>query len=1023
MAQRASSIAAAGLLQEKLSEIVDLLGLDSAGGLIRSWSDFSGTTNRHIVRQAFETIGVNSVFGFTAPVVRTSKSFTPIVYLAIAEDTASAKELHRLVWSQGVVPHLLIATPAGLEVRRGLAPPPTQPTVISWSKIGTSTGELPVELTSLTAISLRSSIVWRDFAIDRASRVDKALLDGIVQLSHTVQQENLALERSVIHAVIGRFMYFYILLDRGIIDDQWVADLHSDHGTPLCPTVSAAMHAKDGYAVWPAAEVWALFDQIDAVMNGAIFPVTNAQRVAVGGDTLHLVHRVIRHGDQVGPGGRQLSFLDVSFGTLRTETISAIYELFLALESEDEKSDDGAFYTPPFLVDYVLDEIDRVKPFGRSSRVLDPAAGSGIFLVGAFRRMLERTLPEGKWTARHFMSSRKLLENGIFGIERNAQAANVCRFSLYLTLLDYISGFNIVALAKMARGTRVFPPLAENVLSRDVFEVPGEGPKAIGRFTHVVGNPPWGSFGDSASRTNEQRSEERQEKITQSMTAASQFNSTLDGKAFPVANKRLSELFIWKIKRDLLAPDGALGILISTRSFVSRSASAFPSAMASQFQLFGIANLSHFRYRLFAEARSPTIAVFALNSAPDPMDKVWVYAPLLSSQPIGEKGHLWSIIVNSSDVETHRLRDLTKTPDGWFDHLILRPLDRRYARHLQAWTDRTSQSLGDFLQHFGLRMLRGGSPQQTGLPSELLLKADYRQVLGLDGFGPGSYRHDQLSRHALSGHYAKLFSGNVLLIPRSMNDVVYVKEPVGFSSTFNAIYYTQREAGPGEQKLLAAMASYLMSDVAHYFYALVGKSWILDHARLEKHDLQTVPFPVKGTDDPALETLSNDDQTAITALIAERMGLDRSFVAAVQEYKNFRSGYEDSQLPASSLQAPSSAEIGRYKAMLDEQLSQAFGSKSETVVNIDEAAKSERFARIAVSVGRKGTQLASGAHALPQDSAGLGQFNPYSVITFYRAENIVAVTKPWTHVAWTIEQAFTDARGISAAILRSETAN
>ncbi|WP_245478551.1 DNA methyltransferase, partial [Mesorhizobium sp. M4B.F.Ca.ET.049.02.1.2] len=246
--------------------------------------------------------------------------------------------------------------------------------------------------------------------------------------------------------------------------------------------------------------------------------------------------------------------------------------------------------------------------------MLDPAAGSGIFLVGAYRRILERTLTNGPWTAKHFRSSRKLLEENIFGIERNPQAANVCRFSLYLTLLDYVKSADITTLARMARGNRVFPKLTNNISPRDVFSVSAQDADTIGRFTHVVGNPPWGSFGDTASRTNAKRSSDRQLKIAESMAAAIAYSETLDARVFPVANKRLSELFIWKIKQDLLAKGGVLGILISTRSFVSRSASAFPNAMASQFALVGIANLSHFRYRLFAEARSPTIAIFARNA-------------------------------------------------------------------------------------------------------------------------------------------------------------------------------------------------------------------------------------------------------------------------------------------------------------------------------------------------------------------------------------------------------------------------
>lgn len=1022
MAQQGSHAAQSALIADRLEQVVRLLGLDSAGGLVRSWEEFTASTNHHVVRQAFNAIGISSVFGFASKAYDGSAAYTPILYLALADDPIAAKKIHQLVWSQGVVPLLLVATPSGLEIRRGLAPPPEQPTKVSWDALTNASAGLPAELTSLTAVALCSSAVWRDFAVDRSSRVDKALLDGILSLSHSVEEGNTALDRSVVHAVIGRFLYLYILLDRRIIDEDWIAGLKDSDGSNLCPTIGKALKVSDAFAVWPAKEVWGLFDAIDNVMNGAIFPVSESQRAIVTDDSLHRIHRVIRHGDRISVGGRQLSFLDVSFSTLRTETISAIYELFLSLESDDQKSDDGAFYTPPFLVDYVLDETDRMSPFGKHSRVLDPAAGSGIFLVGAFRRILERSLPTGKWTARHFQLSRKLLEDRIFGIERNTQAANVCRFSLYLTLLDYMSGYGIFTLSKMASGERVFPPLTDNIISKDVFEVVPSGKRSIGRFTHVVGNPPWGTFGDSATRTNERRSDERQERIVASMTAAVEFHSSLDAAVFPVANKRLSELFIWKIKRDFLAAGGALGVLISTRSFVSRTAFAFPNAMAAQFSLVGIANLSHFRYRLFAEARSPTIAIFARNDEPDMMDKVWVYAPLLSSQPIGERGHLWSIIVNSAEVETHRLRDLVRTEDSWFEHLILRPLDRRYARHVKVWAaSRVEYSLRGFLEKNGLRMLRGGSPAQTGLPDSLLLKAgSYRQALGLNGLELGSYPHGEVERSSPRGKYARLFGGNILLIPRSMNDFIFVKRPIAFSSTFNAIYFEERQPQKTEQKFLSALSNYLTSDVARYFYALIGRTWIIDHARLEKGDLEAMPFPFYGTDDEALDVLLEGQQDKITVAVADRIGLDGSFVSAVIEYRDFRSGYEDSQLPAESLQSPSIDKVQRYQEMLIEQLTQSLGNMSNVSIQLDKITSNNHFVQAHVHISQRGRTVGDASIKIATSpSPRTGQFNPYSTVSYDASTNVISLVKPLTKVAWTIEQAYADARGISATILRS----
>jgi hypothetical protein len=496
----------------------------------------------------------------------------------------------------------------------------------------------------------------------------------------------------------------------------------------------------------------------------------------------------------------------------------------------------------------------------------------------------------------------------------------------------------------------------------------------------------------------------------------------LDANSYPVSNKRLSELFVWKVKRDLLTADGTLGILISTRSFVSRSASAFPSAVAAQFTLVGIANLSHFRYRLFAEARSPTIAIFARNIEPHPMNEVWMYSPLLSSQPIGEKGHLWSIIENAADVETHRLRYLVRSPESWFNYLILRPLDRRYARHLKAWTEQTRKSLGDFIAEAGLRMSRGGSPTQTGLPDYLLLKADYRNALGLDGFRFASYPHGELQQHDIKPRFKSLFSGSVLLIPRSMKEAVFVEAPIGFSSTFNAIYFAHHRAGDNEKRLLSAMAEFLMSDVAHYFYALVGKSWILDHARLEKHDLAAVPFPLDGVNDRELSTLLSGDQAAITALVALRMGLDDSFAESVKEYVDFRSGYEDSQLPSNSLQRPDSGKVDRYKNMLATQLAQVFGSNAETSVQLQSGRYDDYFAYLRIQLGRRAEGTEAVAMKFDPTSPQSGEFSPYSIINYDLYANVVKIIKPWTHVAWTLEQAFADARGVSAAVIRSGAA-
>ena len=66
----------------------------------------------------------------------------------------------------------------------------------------------------------------------------------------------------------------------------------------------------------------------------------------------------------------------------RAEALATAYEDRLVDELADERRERGAFYTPPSLVAWIL---DRALPGART--VLDPACGTGHFLVAAARRL------------------------------------------------------------------------------------------------------------------------------------------------------------------------------------------------------------------------------------------------------------------------------------------------------------------------------------------------------------------------------------------------------------------------------------------------------------------------------------------------------------------------------------------------------------------------------------------------------------------------------------------------------------
>ncbi|MFP3686152.1 hypothetical protein SB847_20845, partial [Bacillus sp. SIMBA_026] len=85
-----------------------------------------------------------------------------------------------------------------------------------------------------------------------------------------------------------------------------------------------------------ATKVWRVFDALDELLNGTIFPAAKEERHAFGNADIQLLRDCIKLGDTLTDDAIQLSFFYFDLSSLQTETLSAIYEQFL--ESEDSQS-------------------------------------------------------------------------------------------------------------------------------------------------------------------------------------------------------------------------------------------------------------------------------------------------------------------------------------------------------------------------------------------------------------------------------------------------------------------------------------------------------------------------------------------------------------------------------------------------------------------------------------------------------------------------------------------------------------
>jgi len=181
---------------------------------------------------------------------------------------------------------------------------------------------------------------------------------------------------------------------------------------------------------------------------------------------------------------RQYTFWRLySFNDLPIEIISNIYEEFL-------ESKKGVVYTPPYLVNFLIDEQMPLYDYDKTDfKVIDPACGSGVFLVAAFRRMIHWWRIRNNWEkpgVKNLDELKKILKNNIFGVDIDQDAVRLTFFSLSLALLDELSPKVIWEHLKFEN------LLESNLLSQDFFKLINDD-FFPSDFDLVIGNPPFES--------------------------------------------------------------------------------------------------------------------------------------------------------------------------------------------------------------------------------------------------------------------------------------------------------------------------------------------------------------------------------------------------------------------------------------------------------------------------------------------------------------------------------------------------
>ena len=480
----------------------------------------------------------------------------------------------------------------------------------------------------------------------RDQRADQMLLENLHFVRQELRSKGLTND-DVCHDLLARVIFVQFLFDRK--DSSGNAALNPAKLERLYEEgVLKAKHDSFTSILSNYHETYRLFYWLDERFNGDLFPGKNHTGAARERawqeekrqvDSLHLeVLKDLVSGDLHLPTGQRLLWREYAFDAIPLEFISSILEAFV----KERARTSGIYFTPPHLVDFTL---DQVLPWGGEQwnlKVLDPACGSGVFLVKAFQRLVHRWKNAHPNEAIRAETLRALLENNLFGVDKDQHAVRVASYNLYLAMCDEIDPRYYWTQVR-------FPLMRERRLIRaDFFREDHVGFNSrddAGSYDLVVGNAPWGE----KSLTKEAK-------------------TWADEHGWPAAYKGIGTMFLPKAAA-LTKLDGKVAIIQSASSLLfnrSGPASEFRQKLFTTLRVEQVINLSALRFKVFKKKKgsaqktiAPSCVVVFSPRSPNG-DRLLYVSPKVQ----GETNEL-DITIEANDVKEIYPDEAASSPEIW----------------------------------------------------------------------------------------------------------------------------------------------------------------------------------------------------------------------------------------------------------------------------------------------------------------------------------------------------------------------
>lgn len=780
-------------------------------------------------------------------------------------DDQTLRELHRLSWNFSHVPTLITIEPDLLRVWSCCEAPNLERHIDTYLVQRLSARQLEIgkadelEARAVRALHWINLVSGQFFAehsarFNRDGRADQMLLGNLRYIRQELANQGLAND-DICHDLLARVIFVQFLFDRKDQDGKpalTAGRLHRLQKDGILQNI----HSTFDSVLLDYEDTYCLFDWLNTKFNGDLFPGKgdSAESRAQGWATergvvepkhLSLLADFIR-GDLDMPAQQMCLWPQYAFDVIPLEFISSIYETFVT----ERASPDGIFYTPPYLVDFIL---DRVLPWNETDwdlKIIDPACGSGVFLVKSFQRLVHRWKQSNPGEPVRAETLRRLLERNIFGVDKDPHAVRVACFSLYLAMCDEIEPRHY--------WTQVtFPPMRQRrLVNSDFFSEDEKGFHTIKdaqSYDLVIGNAPWGDgvITDDASTW-----------------------ATADGRNWVIPNNDIGGLFMAK-GAHLVSENGRIALIQSANSLlfnISSKASDFRSELFSKHRVEKIYNLSALRFKVFKRKThttktsvAPACVVILRRERPSQDDAIAYVSPKHLRPLVDE----FTIMIEPQDRRTLTVRDAIGDPLIWSKLMWGHARDHQLLNRLQAYP--TLADLDGLLCQQGLKF---------GDRTKIIPKLGKMRMFNATMFPRNSFPFLDVAEFPLLGDVKIHSRASTSLAPFAWPQLIVKQswnKPTGrFHARLsrsadregilcNESYYSIHYAS---QKKLEAACMVFNSLVAVYFLLLTSGRFVY---RPKPSKTELLGLPIPEIRESPIERL--DDRADLDAHVFELFGL------------------------------------------------------------------------------------------------------------------------------------------------------